>query len=73
MTMAMLAMFILPVATLTIPHTNLPVLGEAPVISLILMVAGAAWALININSLRILIIYVLVSACDLKYNFIGQF
>jgi len=55
MTLAMLAMFILPVATLTIPLTKLPVLGQVPVISLILMVAGAAWALININSLPMVV------------------
>ncbi len=55
MTLAMLTMFILPVATLTIPLTKLPVLGQVPVISLILMVAGAAWALININSLPMVV------------------
>jgi maltose/moltooligosaccharide transporter len=55
MTLAMLSMFILPVATLTINLTKLPVLGQIPVISLILMVAGAAWALININSLPMVV------------------
>lgn len=52
---AMLAMYILPAATLTIPLTKLPVLGEVPVVGLILMLAGAAWALININSLPMVV------------------
>ena len=55
MTFAMLAMFILPVSTLTIPLTKLPALGLVPVIGVILMVAGAAWALININSLPMVV------------------
>jgi maltose/moltooligosaccharide transporter len=55
MTLAMLAMFFLPVSTLTINLTKLPLLGQIPVISLILMVAGAAWALININSLPMVV------------------
>jgi maltose/moltooligosaccharide transporter len=55
MSLGMLAMYTLPAATLTIPLTSLPVLGEVPVIGLILMVAGAAWALININSLPMVV------------------
>jgi maltose/moltooligosaccharide transporter len=55
MTLAMLSMFILPVATLTIPLTKIPLLGQIPVISVILMVAGAAWAFININSLPMVV------------------
>ncbi len=55
MTMAMLAMFILQATTLTIPLTKLPALGEVPVVGVILMVAGLAWALININSLPMVV------------------
>jgi len=35
--------------------TKLPVLGEIPIISLFLMTAGIAWALININSLPMVV------------------
>ncbi len=55
MSAAMLAMFVLPAATLTIPLAKLPVLGQVPVVGLILMFAGAAWALININSLPMVV------------------
>lgn len=55
MTLAMLAMFILSPIVLTVPVTTLPALGEVPVIGLILMLAGAAWALININSLPMVV------------------
>ena len=50
-----LAMYFIPAATLTIPLTKLPVLGVVPVISLFLMGAGIAWALININSLPMVV------------------
>ncbi|PIZ26406.1 MAG: MFS transporter, partial [Chloroflexi bacterium CG_4_10_14_0_8_um_filter_57_5] len=40
---------------LTIVLTKLPVLGTIPVISLFLMAAGIAWALININSLPMVV------------------
>jgi len=55
MGLAMLTMFFLPAATLITPLTRLPVLGVVPVIGLLLMVAGAAWALININSLPMVV------------------
>ena len=55
MTLAMLAMFVLPVTSLTLLLAKLPILGQIPMISLILMVAGAAWALININSLPMVV------------------
>jgi maltose/moltooligosaccharide transporter len=55
MAAAMLAMYIVPAATLTISLTRLPVLGNIPVVGLVLMVAGAAWALININSLPMVV------------------
>ncbi|OGO30020.1 MAG: hypothetical protein A2Z16_01715 [Chloroflexi bacterium RBG_16_54_18] len=55
MTAAMLLMYFLPVETLVNIVTKLPVLGVVPVVGLILMLAGAAWALININSLPMVV------------------
>jgi maltose/moltooligosaccharide transporter len=55
MTLCLLSMYILPVSTLTIPLTKLPALGQVPVVGLILMVAGVSWALININSLPMVV------------------
>ncbi len=52
---AMLAMFLIPAETLTISLTKLPVLGNIPVVGLILMGAGFSWALININSLPMVV------------------
>lgn len=49
------AMFILPAKTLTIPLASLPALGIVPIVGVILMVAGIAWALININSLPMVV------------------
>lgn len=51
----LLGMYFLPPDTLLIQITKLPVLGVVPVIGLILMVAGAAWALINVNSLPMVV------------------
>ncbi|MEW5829684.1 MAG: SLC45 family MFS transporter [Chloroflexota bacterium] len=50
-----LGIFAMPPATLTVVLTTLPVLGTVPVISLFLMLAGIAWALININSLPMVV------------------
>lgn len=50
-----LTIFFLPPAVLTTVVTKLPVLGTVPVISLLLMAAGAGWALININSLPMVV------------------
>jgi MFS family permease len=55
MTLCLLAMYIVPVATLTIVLTKLPVLGQVPVVGLIMMVAGIGWACININSLPMVV------------------
>jgi MFS family permease len=55
MTACLVAMYALPVSTLTTLVTRLPALGNVPVIGLILMVAGASWALININSLPMVV------------------
>jgi len=41
--------------TLLIQVTRLPVLGVVPIIGVILMVAGASWALINVNSLPMVV------------------
>ncbi len=51
----MLAMFIIPADILTISLTRLPVLGNVPVVGTILMLAGISWALININSLPMVV------------------
>ncbi|MFH1446134.1 MAG: SLC45 family MFS transporter [Chloroflexota bacterium] len=55
MIICMLLMFILPVNILTTPLFSLPLIGLVPVVGLILMFAGAAWALININSLPMVV------------------
>ncbi|NJD60740.1 MAG: MFS transporter [Anaerolineales bacterium] len=55
MTACMLSMFVLPIETLTTVLTKLPVLGEVPVVGLVLMFAGIAWAFININSLPMVV------------------
>ena len=48
-------MFILPPATLANSLAKLPVLGTVRVISIPLMMAGIGWALININSLPMVV------------------
>jgi MFS-type transporter involved in bile tolerance (Atg22 family) len=55
MTGVISSIFFLPVSTLTLPLTQLPLLGIVPVIGIFLMIAGAAWALININSLPMVV------------------
>lgn len=55
MSAMMLTMFFLSPAALTVQLTKLPVLGVVPVLGLLLMFAGAAWALININSLPMVV------------------
>lgn len=47
--------FFLPVNVLITPLTTLPLLGVVPVIGVFLMLAGIAWALININSLPMVV------------------
>ncbi len=49
------SMYFLPVDVLTILLTSLPVIGKVPVIGVILMMAGIAWSLININSLPMVV------------------
>jgi MFS family permease len=55
MGLLMLSMFIWPVETLTIPIGKLPALGQMYMISILLMLAGASWALINVNSLPMVV------------------
>ena len=55
MALCVATMFILPPDTLTVLLTSLPVLGDIPVVGVILMVAGISWALININSLPMVV------------------
>jgi maltose/moltooligosaccharide transporter len=55
LSLCMLAMFIFPAGTLTHQLTKLPVLGVVPVVGVILMLAGISWALININSLPMVV------------------
>ena len=55
MILCIVTIFLLPVGTLTTVLTTLPVLGKVPVVGLILMVIGIGWALININSLPMVV------------------
>ena len=56
MAACMLAMFFLPVSQPAGRRSpNCPALGIVPVIGLILMLAGAFWALINVNSLPMVV------------------
>jgi len=55
MTTLIVIMLILPAETLAASLTKLPVLGTIRVISIPMMLAGAAWALININSLPMVV------------------
>jgi Na+/melibiose symporter-like transporter len=48
-------MYFLPAAALSQLITTLPVLGQVPVVGAILMGAGISWALININSLPMVV------------------
>lgn len=55
MTCCLLFMFFTPVSTLITVLTKLPVLGEVPIVGLIMMFAGIGWACININSLPMVV------------------
>lgn len=55
LTLAMLMMFAAPAAMLVIPVFSAPLLGVVPIVGLVLMFAGAGWALININSLPMVV------------------
>ncbi len=51
----LVGIYLLPPETLSAALTRLPVLGTVRVISLFLMAAGVSWALININSLPMVV------------------
>jgi maltose/moltooligosaccharide transporter len=55
MTLIMILIFIIPVSTLNTPLFYLPVLKVVPVLGLLVMFAGLGWALININSLPMVV------------------
>jgi MFS family permease len=55
MALVILAIYLLPSETLTTRLTALPVLGVVPVLGVLLMLAGVAWSLININSLPMVV------------------
>ncbi len=55
MSALMLSMFLLPRESLTIPIAKVFGLGQIYSISFILMLAGASWALINVNSLPMVV------------------
>jgi len=55
MALLIFGLFIFPPATLATLLTKAPVLGNIRVVSLFLMPAGIAWALININSLPMVV------------------
>jgi maltose/moltooligosaccharide transporter len=55
MGLVLIAIFILPISTLITPLTSLPILGVIPVLGVFLMIAGIAWAFININSLPMVV------------------
>jgi len=55
MGLAILSMFILPKEVVSIFFTKLPLVGNFYTVSIILMIAGFAWALININSLPMVV------------------
>jgi MFS family permease len=55
MTVAIGSMFVLPSSVLGTLLFSLPILGKVPVVGLILMFTGIAWAFININSLPMVV------------------
>lgn len=55
MILAMASMYFIPKETLLITFTKLPVLGQFMVLTIILMLAGIGWGLININSLPMVV------------------
>jgi maltose/moltooligosaccharide transporter len=55
MAVSIIFLFALPVATLSTLLTSLPVVGNLFVTGLILMISGLGWALININSLPMVV------------------
>lgn len=52
---AILSMYVLPIDKLSILITKIPVIGNFYSVSIVLMIAGFSWALININSLPMVV------------------
>ncbi len=52
---AILSMYVLPIDKLTVLITKIPVIGNFYSVSIVLMIAGFSWALININSLPMVV------------------
>lgn len=52
---AILSMYLLPTSTLTVFFAKLPLIGNFYSVSIVLMIAGFSWALININSLPMVV------------------
>ena len=55
MILIMVSIFLIPVSVLNTQLFTLPVLGVVPVLGVLLMIAGLGWALININSLPMVV------------------
>lgn len=55
MILVMTSIFFIPAGTLTRELFKIPVLGAVPVVGLMLVFAGLGWALININSLPVVV------------------
>ena len=55
MSVCIALMFFLPINNLNILIAELPVLGRIPVIGILLMITGIAWASINVNSLPMVV------------------
>jgi maltose/moltooligosaccharide transporter len=55
MGLLMLSMYFWPKESLVIPIGKLPALGQLYTISILLMLAGASWAMINVNSLPMVV------------------
>lgn len=55
MILIMLSVFFVPETTLVKHVFTLPILGDVPVVGLMLVIAGLGWALININSLPVVV------------------
>ncbi|HAF62475.1 MAG TPA: MFS transporter [Anaerolineaceae bacterium] len=55
MALCVASLYFLPTELLTTLLTTLPLLGKVPVIGVILMIMGIGWALININSLPMVV------------------
>jgi len=55
MTILLLGLFFTPVSTLMIPLFTLPILGVVPVVGIVLMILGMAWALIIIHALPMVV------------------